>query len=934
MDPDPAEENISNLLELGVVANRNEAIARLKANGNDLERTINAIFDNPSTAQNTQTNDYSWDERQFHQGKDGYSDTQNQCNSEILQPTAFAAPSRPPSRVNDRGVINLAEEHARADPKTSMSVEDRDQHDIQKALELSMNPQESGVTSNVHFGPATREHYDSRNWALTTQASAHEIILDPDPADRKRKKGEPAFLKPSPSGPHLASLLTILHSIPLGREVLLLPNHLLADYGYDREWWSGSAVKVSRVIDSREQTDNIEQDEVIHETQRLMAFLDMTDRSYGSVDALLHLSSVEDLNLDMVPSKYLDAWSVAIRKRTMMTEEADTFRSIGVRKALTTNEEQGRQVFSILELPSVVHVDGANQTLYEAMDDLIWDDSFADNDFHASLEVIGDIFCIISPHATPGRGLKVPAVWYPDRYLEASQELASELRARKAEANEHIRKLEQLQSRLTSFKPSGSNSIDPRKLLEGVLSYLETPESTSQTDPTDQQGSEVECDAQNPSQANSSLVAQLRRVHSNVTEKLQSLDQQIKDARATLRDTSSYFLTQPAYDPKYDPHYRYTLRGVGTESNITYLLRPIEEGDTDHTVDALSRGEQWWRVVYSTAEANPVKMTASPEVSQSFDFIYWNEDTESWSGPIESDSDKRDQEADMAACTIQKVSELEVLKAAKDEGKMTLLVYANEKATDKSFNSKLPGVLQVRLPPPSRLGRSSANLTSPPTQDFVRADNASFAAELQETASASHAAPGPSSQPRFPHCEASTDHSPVRWGGHSPPPSYHDLTDNTPVDPTLPHMASPRQQQAVLEPKADLGAGGAFAPGATMETAVNLLDDDDDDDADADADAEGDDDADFEQPVVANGAQEMSERNSGNLLARTIGSRAEGPEDGTRSVAPPVVVVVDDGRDSVMRDVDVDVDDVDGDGDSDVDILSSAPVTRGPNRQS
>ncbi|KAI9760210.1 MAG: hypothetical protein M4579_001826 [Chaenotheca gracillima] len=829
MDVLSSENNIQHLLEIGVVDSREDAIARLNANGNDVARTINAIFDNPSGTGTAQAINYdTWNETHFHQARDE-QEGQNAAtanNSESLQPNVFGAPSRPPSRVNDRGsVINLAEEHARADPSMSLSVEDRNQQDMQKALELSMKPQESGVVSNTQFGPATQEHYETNKWALTTtQSSTHEIILDPDPADRKRQKAAPAMLKPSPNGPFLAALLTILHSIPLGREALLLPNHLLADYGFDKEWWSGTPLRVSRVIETREQMENVGRDDVIHETQRLMAFLDLSTRSYASVDALANLPLVQEQNVDSVPNSFLEAWADAIQKRTTVEGVAGIFRSNGVRRYLSSNEEAGCQEFSILELTAIPNSDGFNMTLYEAMDSLIWDETFTEHDFYATLEAIGDVFTVMVSHATPGKGLKIPSVWYPDRYLAESRELAAELREKLTAGYKDIEKKEKMAAQLRSFKPLGHHtSLDPRTMLDKVVTYLEGPS-----------GEETQAGSRNTQQTseNDRLVRHLRTLAVNVTNKLQSLEAEIAEAKKDLRDVSSHFLTEPSEDPKYNPTHRYHLRGLTTDANTTYILRDIQEGEQGNTLDALSRGDQWWKLRYSTADPNPVTMT-TPTNSLKPEVIFPND-------PPSMNTDK-------VTPLLQKVSEVQVLKAARDEGRSTLLIYASDNAVDKKLhNSKTPTVLK----------------------EFVEKDNDSFATELQGSTSppvptSSHPATARSTTMSAspPKRKASPDASPPRWGGESPA-QYHEIIDDSPTPPLSQEKAPPLPKRH-----------SASEQGKTRDTAVNLLDDDDDDNAGQ--------------------SQEMEERHSksGGLLAAGALGRSGG-RDG--------------GRDSEMRDADLD----------------------------
>jgi len=155
-------------------------------------------------------------------------------------------------------------------------------------------PQQSGITSGytpgANFQPAQQAYYSEQNWALTTvgpDAKTVEIVLDPPPSGRRREKNEPAFIRHGPNMCGLGGLLTILHSIPEAREELLQRHHVLNDYGHNDQWWRGQVIQLPKIV-------NIEDEgpiedahlEVITETQRLMAFLDHTERSYGSCESL------------------------------------------------------------------------------------------------------------------------------------------------------------------------------------------------------------------------------------------------------------------------------------------------------------------------------------------------------------------------------------------------------------------------------------------------------------------------------------------------------------------------------------------------------------------------------------------------------------------------------------------------------------------------
>ena len=343
-------------------------------------------------------------------------------------------------------------------------------------------PQETGVTTSraVHFGPATQDYYDSSKWSLTTQTPTEEIVLDPEPVERRREVGEPAFLKPAASGHYLGPFLTIVHSIPLAREYMLCRDFTLRNYRHHDEWWNGTQIKTPTIL--RYDNDGVVEtpEELIFETQRLMAFLDLTERSYGSVESLARLDFVSDDDADQVLVKYIQAWQDVMHRKTHSEDQADVFHSIGVKRNKLTGEELGRQSFAVLDLRLEDEVGKPGQTLYDAMDEMIWESSTTDDKTVAYLERVGDIFAIrvtqANPDSSSGRNIDIPLEWYPDRYLEENQATVAEMLKIRAEAVKEVIRLDKEHEFLTDFQPRGwSRRLDPRWMLQGVMRHLRKP---------------------------------------------------------------------------------------------------------------------------------------------------------------------------------------------------------------------------------------------------------------------------------------------------------------------------------------------------------------------------------------------------------------------------------------------------------------------------
>lgn len=77
-------------------------------------------------------------------------------------------------------------------------------------------------------------------------------------------------------------------------------------------------------------------------------------------------------------------------------------------------------------------------------------------------------------------------------------------------------------------------------------------------------------------------------------------------ARASLRELSKLY-TEPSDDPSEPTLHRYTLRGVSTTKNTTYVCRRAEPDLIDMGLDEDSKPkeDQWWRIEYPTSGARP-----------------------------------------------------------------------------------------------------------------------------------------------------------------------------------------------------------------------------------------------------------------------------------------------------------------------------------------
>ncbi|PLB35793.1 uncharacterized protein BDW47DRAFT_133284 [Aspergillus candidus] len=672
MASDPSEEAISDFVNF-TSTSRQQAVNFLKAHGCDPQRAVNAYFEDPTGPQ-IQGPSY-----QNHPDVPSFQIE----HSDPIPPST--APTRPPSTVNlneqaqsDYQPPKPATPQNTPDPNKRMTLAEQEERELQQAVAMSLNQnlgqQETGVmSSNQNFNRATRDHYDEGEWAMTLfNSSAQEIIISPDPTDRKRAANEPAFLRPSQDGLHLGGLLTIFHSIPLAREALLYRNRLLSNYGHDSQWWNGQPISLPKIVSLQDAPDgDTDWDDIIYETQRVVAFLDSTTRAFGSVDALASLKSMSIYEPESSTSQFLESWQAAALRADPGNQLATVFSSTAHKRPLSMYDTPDEKDF--LRLESYTEPDH-DQTLYDVLDRTVWQDRPGEELDDTWLEHVAEVLTmkLESSDSDKPVSVKIPAVFYPDRYLSSCREIAREFRTRHLQVKEDLFNLETLTHRLSVTNSIVHRGMTTKETLEkaAAAATMFLPKSMAgQASPMTPEAAQA--DAQR-------LANDLRSVSEKVEHKLKELESRKQSALEALRGYTKT-LTEPTSSSSEPPHHKYTLRGVCTEPHITYVLRP--RTDTDDPTHEW----QWWRISFSTEDAK----ARQAEMGQGCH------------GASRS--------ADVIGYTARKVREIEVLRAAREESKNVLLVYANSNAVNFKGG-----------PAPPQL------------QQFVDADNRAFAAEFSD----------------------------------------------------------------------------------------------------------------------------------------------------------------------------------------------------------
>ncbi|THY47571.1 hypothetical protein D6C97_07948 [Aureobasidium pullulans] len=643
---------------VGVVGCTDDVARRwLKVKNNDADAALNAIFDNEDLSKAESTSTVTWNENDFSAGRDGTAafGPQNYAfNEQNLRPLGqSAAPTRGNSPANSfRQPANRDDEDA----------------DLQKAIAASQG--QTGVTlPNTNFKPATENHYDPRQWSLTIadDQQASEIIPDLEPHERKNEPGEPRFLKQLPSGDYLPNLLTIAHSIPFARKALLAPHKSYSSYGSDSEWWKGHGIRLPKIVSTVSgaplEPATTSQDEMIAEMQRLMALLDESTRSYGSADTLVRLA---ENNSGCILDRVLQKWENAYLDTMEQYYNENKF--FVFHSLIGTTNPEGMNTSDLYSLPLFVTSGPGNASvdLASIMDDTLWDTDVDDVNFYDNfIDSCAQVLPIrLTQNDTSKETLNViiPPAFYVDKYLKKNADATREVRKQIAHGKKKIEKIELAEFKLKNYRHAQKGDLDTESMLQHAQNYFSGESRKNLIEEREGAGAGGDTDIPLPLEHHSVIAEQLHAVCVEIDSKLKALEQEKEKARKALAE-----LSQETGLAQESLQHRYSLRGVSTKSQVTYLLRPRDPSDTSMVDDEdAPAGTQWWRIEYDV-QVNGAKVNKS------------------------------------------KSSQDDVIRAVELEHNQALLVYASDAALSSEHHIEL----------------------TPALKEFIRHDDENFDSEMQ-----------------------------------------------------------------------------------------------------------------------------------------------------------------------------------------------------------
>lgn len=318
---------------------------------------------------------------------------------------------------------------------------------------------------------------------MVPATTASEYIADPIPSQRQREEGQPAILKPSPRFNYFPAMLTILHSIPQFRNALLSPAVTQDDYWVGEEWWRGNPAGRARIVDGTIGWDEAYELDIIHETQRLMAFLDNTDRAYATIESMLDMDawkqleapSLADPDDDML--KFLMLWSAAYAK-----QDPD-FKLDGILRSVVNAQQR---VDSFVLDSTVTRRDGRETDIYDVLDDTF----FPSPDGTAHIVDISNVLIFRLEGAKQDSnelGCRIPATLYADRYLEKNKHIIQSMFEETAVYDTRLDNIKDQVDRLRFHTPAKRNSkkVESLKLLKTSMKAFQPREDADEVDPKD-----------------------------------------------------------------------------------------------------------------------------------------------------------------------------------------------------------------------------------------------------------------------------------------------------------------------------------------------------------------------------------------------------------------------------------------------------------------
>ena len=452
------------------------------------------------------------------------------------------------------------------------------------------------------FGPANRDYYPPNQWSLVT--TSHAVLPDPEPRQRVRMIGSPSFIKTNQEESRLPGLLAIYQQIPMACEALLVRDHVRPEYGTAKNWWQGDPVRVRGHVVSLDNTDQVDDPTpVIDEVQRLMAFLELTERAYGSCDALI----------ESIGSSKYRPWTSEIDAdahllTTWLGECAEAETNEKLRDVFTTaafdklnGDVISNQTFQVFILTLRYDLDGT-PSLYDLIDEVLWGTWVVE---HPSEVTFKPGHILTFQFKSSGNPAEWPLVWYADRYLEKNKDKALHMLHEQNRIEEERNTLQMQQNKMEQVTSSKTKkNIAAADLLKVIKPYLsgEGPP----IDELEQRDEVISTGARyHPIDEYRKFGRELQAIADEIQQKHEALEQ-TKNQLTTRKRVVTDFLKGNSDSAEDKPTCRYTLRGISTDQHTTYIL--ANPNTSDDLLETEVNSWDWWRIHWDTQTNNSIDL--------------------------------------------------------------------------------------------------------------------------------------------------------------------------------------------------------------------------------------------------------------------------------------------------------------------------------------
>ncbi|KAK3685955.1 hypothetical protein B0T22DRAFT_383048 [Podospora appendiculata] len=643
----------------------------LRAKNNDVSAVVMEFFDDPEKFASKYT--ASWDETAFSSSREGdqtssaaqsapsflieSADNGNNNNNVIwgAEPSDFygiaptrPAPSRPPSRANTKSPMSHLVDLTAGEFKQPVGTYRNDlpssaqeEDDIMRAINASLQQsgmenhqpipgppqrpppspaQESGVTL-AHFGPANKSEYDPNEWAMVRVKA--EAVEDPEPAARVRSDGSHVFLRSRGSAhwDRVGAILMVFHSIPAARNALLRLGHPPANgYGSNPEWWKGQPIVLS---DEQAEDQTCDQDWELppswaHELHRLVAFLDSTERSYGTADIL---ASIRQPELPDLEEEFFKNLLHSCCQAQPVNDAGPGPSAVFITPMRSATIKGSNELFPYVACidvtdPSCTYY--AKNTLYKALDLRFFSDLATEPHVERRLAAITRPPRVLTVYfASPlSERLDLSETLYLDRYMERNRERMGDIYFEREVLDKELVDVRKRQNDSdewtspktgkTSNRTTMSNAAIDRcrqkiqqikdrahwrdheaaRLVPGQDAGFYLPDHPDVANLTADEAAVVAFYESKLNEAENT-VSEVKRIERDILSPA-------RDALSTCLARIAKLFTVPSADEELNPIEKYTLRGVVNNANTVFVRK--REVDLMQMDDDAEPSEQWWKI--------------------------------------------------------------------------------------------------------------------------------------------------------------------------------------------------------------------------------------------------------------------------------------------------------------------------------------------------